>query len=133
MNLFFMYQKRLNKLNETKFIIKWEKFVKDKMRKFIIWLLILWIISSFLFGYFIFDLAGFFLGLILTVLFAMYVGYVLVIQSIKFLAYNSDRYIKAKMLQEGTIINSKMASKEEEDFIYEDEIIYENVVEYEDE
>jgi len=132
MNLFYFYQKRLNKLNETKFIIKWENFVQYSMRKFIVWLLIIWVVSSIVFGYFIFDLAGIFLGVILTIIFALYLGYILIIQSIKFLALNSDRFIKAKMNQESSVINSTKKEDVVEDFIYEDEILFEDEFEYED-
>ncbi len=132
MNLFFVYQRHLNNLNETKFIIKWDKFVRQYMRKFMVLIFIAWLILNFAFAFFIFDVTGFFFGFVFTIIFSIYLGYVLLVQSIKFLTFNSDRYIKAKIYQENNIVDGESVFVNDEDYKFEDEIIYKNEIEYVD-
>ncbi len=94
MNLFYFIQKYLDKQDDISFRIKWEKFVHNKIKRFITVILFIWLFGSVGFGYLIILLIGGFFGFILLILVSIYLGYILFIQTIKFLAVNNTRYIQ---------------------------------------
>jgi len=73
MNIFYFFQKHLDKLNDVEFIS--------------------------------IILVGTVLGFFLMILFSIYYGYTLFIQSIKFLAVNNTRYIQGKVNIAESVIN----------------------------
>ncbi len=105
MNLFYFFQNYLNKLDDVQFCIKWEKFVHNNVKRFVYVVLFIWIIGSLGVGYLLILLVGVFFGIILTGLFSMYLGYILFIQTIRFLAVNNGRYIQSKMNIDDSVIN----------------------------
>ena len=105
MNIFIFFQKYLDKLNNVEFNIKWEKFVHSKIKRFMVFVVIVWLLGSFGVGYLVIVLVGPILGFLLMILFSIYFGYSLFIQSIKFLAVNNTRYIQGKVDIDESIIN----------------------------
>lgn len=105
MNLFYFFQKYLDKLNNTEFRIKWEKFVHSKIKRFITSILIIWALMTLAFGYLMYLISGIFFGFILMIFFAAYFGYIMFVQSIKFLAFNNTRYLQVQMGDDEDIIN----------------------------
>ncbi len=105
MNVFYFLQRYLDKLNDIQFGIKWEKLVQNNIKRFFTVMVIIWLLGSTLFGYFIGLLVGIFFSILLTIMFSIYFGYIIFIQSIKFLAVNNTRYIQSKMNIDETIIN----------------------------
>lgn len=105
MNVFYFFQRYLDKLNEIEFRIKWEKFVHNKIKRFITVMFLIWIIVSVGFGYILSILVGAFFAFLLMMMFSVYFGYILFIQTIKFLAVNNTRYIAGQMNADESIIN----------------------------
>ncbi len=105
MDIFYFFQKYLNNLNDTVFKIKWEKFVHSHMKRFISIIAIGWIILSVCLGYIFSAVIGQLLGFLLMVVFSIYFGYTLFIQTIKFLAVNNTRYIQKMMNEDESVID----------------------------
>ncbi len=105
MNIFYFFQKYLNKSNEIEFRIKWEKFVHNHINRFITIMIVIWLFLSVGVGYLLNLVVGPFIGFLLMVIFSIYLGYILFIQTIKFLAVNNSRYIEEKMNQDESIID----------------------------
>jgi len=105
MNIFYFFQKYLNKLNNIEFRIKWEKFVHNHINRFVTIMIIIWLLLSVGAGYLLNLLVGLLLGFLIMVVFSIYLGYILFIQTIKFLAVNNSRYIEEKMNQDDSIID----------------------------
>jgi len=105
MNIFYFVQKYLDKLDEIQFRIKWEKFVHNNMRRFITIILLTWLLISAGSGYLLTLLVGTFFGFLIMIIFSVYLGYGLFVQSIKFLAINNSRYIESQMNGDDSVIN----------------------------
>ncbi len=105
MNIYYFFQKYLDNLNDTVFKIKWEKFVHLHMRRFISIITISWIIISVTVGYLFSAAIGQLLGFLLMIVFSIYFGYMLFIQTIKFLAINNSRYLEKMMNEDDSVIN----------------------------
>ena len=105
MNLFYFFQKYLDKKNEFEFRISWEKFVHSKIKRFIGVIFLIWILGTILIGYFVNLIVGFFLGFIIMLFFSAYFGYILFIQTLKFLAINNTRYIQGQTVVDENVMN----------------------------
>ncbi|MCK5761987.1 MAG: hypothetical protein KAH16_03710 [Candidatus Izimaplasma sp.] len=105
MNIYYFLQRYLDKLNQVEFIIKWEHYVHFKIKRFFTAIVFIWLLSSVGFGYIINLLVGPYIGFGLMIIFSIYCGYVLFIQTVKFLAVNNTRYIDVKMKQDESGIN----------------------------
>ena len=105
MNIYYFFQKYLDKKNEVEFKIAWERFVHSKIKRFMTLIVIVWFIGIFVFGYFMNIIIGFFFAFILTIFFSAYWGYILLIQSIKFLGINNTRYIQGRAEMDENIMN----------------------------
>ncbi len=105
MNIFYFFQNYLNKLNDTMFKIKWEKFVYGHMKRFIIVLVIFWVVVSAGFGYLASLIIGSFFAIVFMIIFSIYIGYVLFIQSVRFLAINNSRYVERIMNEDESVVN----------------------------
>ncbi len=105
MNLYYFFQKYLDNLNDTVFKIKWEKFVLQHMKRFISIIAISWLILSVALGYVFSAVIGQLLGFLLMIVFSIYFGYLLFVQTLKFLAINNSRYIDKMMNEDESVIN----------------------------
>lgn len=105
MNFFYFFQKYLDKLNDVEFNIKWGKFVQSNIKRFMVVVSVFWLLGSIAIGYLAIKLVGVILGFFLMILFSIYFGYILFIQSIKFLGKNNTRYIEGKAIIDESVIN----------------------------
>ena len=105
MNIFYFLQRYLDKLTHVEFVTKWENYVHFKIKRFFTVMIVIWILGSVGFGYVINLLVGPFIAFLLMIIFSIYYGYTLFIQTIKFLAVNNSRYIEGKMKQDESGIN----------------------------
>ena len=105
MGLFLLIQRYLDKQNDIKFVSWWERYVISSLRRFLFSLFVLYIGVMVLVGYLVGLVFGFFLTWLLVVLLGIYIGYDLVIETLKFLANNNQRYFMIKAGGSTTINN----------------------------
>lgn len=103
MNVFYFYERYLNKLSDPRFVFQYEKSILHNMRRFFLIIFFTYIGLVLLSGY-LTSLTN--NGL--TVIFVMFIvtfllGFVLLKQTLSFLGRQNARYLQAKMQLNDTI------------------------------
>lgn len=99
MQLYYFVQKYLDQLTDTVFIKRWESWFVHNPIRFFTTIFFLYMFLMFFIGYGALQMFGFFGFLFLMMLISFYFGYVTIIQTIRFLAINNQRYMLVKMSQ----------------------------------
>lgn len=107
MNFFYFLDRYFDKLNDTKFQLKWKKYFHDNLGRTTGALFFLWLIIVIAFGALFIQGLGIFFGLIVTVLFGGYFAYVVVFQFLGFLARNNTRFVQGEIYSKDNTMNYK--------------------------
>ena len=105
MDLYYFFQKYLNKKNDVEFGITWEKLVQTRIKMFIGVVFLIWVLLSALSGYLLSLLVGMFFGIVLMFFFGAYLAYIIFVQTLRFLASNNARYVQSKMDIDNNVMN----------------------------
>lgn len=105
MGIYILLQRYLDKQNDQRFLHLWEKYVVGNLPRFFFVLSMIFIGVMLLIGYLIGLALGFFLTLFLTIVIAAYLGYDMVVETIRFFAINNQRYLLLKMGKNDSGIN----------------------------
>ena len=105
MNLFFVIQKYLDRLEDYKFTHVWEKRFMNKLSNIVLGLFFLYLFIVIGIGYVISVQLGFLFALLMMGSIALVLGYYLVVHFITFLAKNNERYLRVMMNQNENTIN----------------------------
>jgi hypothetical protein len=105
MNIYFLFQKYLDKKSDYDFTEIWEKRFLKGMRTIIMVLLVTYIILVFGSGILIDHYIGFLSAILTMGMIGIILAYYMVVHFIKFLAINNERYFRIKMGQHSNTIN----------------------------
>jgi len=105
MGIYLLFQRYLDKQTDQRFVFLWEKYVTNSLRRFLLVMFIMYVGVMVLLGYLVSIVFGFFLTWLLIVVLGLYIGYDLIVETIKFLANNNQRYLLIKMSQKDSGIN----------------------------
>jgi hypothetical protein len=105
LNFFYFLDRYFEKLNDTKFQIKWKKHFHDNLNRTIWALFFVWVVMVIGFGALFTQVVGVFFGIILTIFFSGYFAYIAIFQFLAFLAKNNGRYVQAEMFSKNNTMN----------------------------
>ena len=105
MNFFYFLQRYFDKLNDSKFQLKWKKYFHDNLNRTISGLFFAWIVIVIGFGALFIQVVGTFFGIILTIFFSGYFAFVIIFQFLGFLAKNNGRYVQGELFSEKNTMN----------------------------
>ena len=100
MNIFYFFQRYLNRLPDNRFVHQYERLVLHRLQRFFGIMVSSYFILLFLLGFLVSISNGFFTVFIVVVIGGLLLGAAMVKQTLQFLATNNQRYMMAKMKQE---------------------------------
>lgn len=102
MNIFYFLEKYFDKLDETKFRIKWEKYFQRHLRTVNALILLFWIVLTVSCGSLLTELSNWFFGFILMIILGIYFAFNIFVYYIRFLAKNNTRYMTGGIFTDGS-------------------------------
>lgn len=105
MGLYYFMKLYLDKQSDQRFLHLWEKYVINNLSRFLLVIFTIYVAVMVLLGYIISVVFGFFLTWFLLIIIGLYLGYDLIVETIKFLANNNQRYLLIKTNNNSNGIN----------------------------